>query len=545
MTWCPFRLGDSDGHETIALSHMRPAWTAGDDMTPEDNSVAWRDDVREIEALSELMLREASGYVVVLLDPAGTIRAINGETERKGLWSNADLCGRSHEIFYPPDEVANGRPEADLAAALAQGSLEREAWRVCRDGTEYLAWLTINALKDQAGVIRGFGSIVRDITEDAAMRGSIEARERHLQSILATVPDAMIVIDERGRITSFSAAAERLFGYGESELLGRNVSCLMPRADSIRHDEYIGHYLETGERRIIGIGRIVVGQRRDGSTFPMELSVGEAGGAEGRIFTGFIRDLTEKEHDELRLKELQAELVHVSRLSAMGTMASTLAHELNQPLTAIANYLETTRDLVDGEGDIPRNILHEALTEAANETLRAGYIVRRLRDFVARGEVEKTVEDLPRLVDEAGKLALIGARERGVRSFFTFDAAATPTLVDRVQIQQVLVNIMRNAIEAMADSEVRELRVSTRLRPDEMIEIAVEDSGPGIAEDVMPRLFQAFVSSKSDGMGLGLSICRTIVEAHGGRIWVEDGPGGGAVFRFTLVHAKLEEEHAG
>ena len=161
--------------------------------------------------------------------------------------------------------------------------------------------------------------------------------------------------------------------------------------------------------------------------------IGEAGGAEGRIFTGFIRDLTEKEHDELRLKELQAELVHVSRLSAMGTMASTLAHELNQPLTAIANYLETTRDLVDGEGDIPRNILHEALTEAANETLRAGYIVRRLRDFVARGEVEKTVEDLPRLVDEAGKLALIGARERGVRSFFTFDAAATPTLVDRVR----------------------------------------------------------------------------------------------------------------
>lgn len=498
-----------------------------------------------VAELAGLMLRCATGYALVLLDADGCILDVNAAPGQIGCWPPHKARMRSHAIFYPPDEIAQGRPAADLDAAAVTGVVERDAWRVCEDGSEYLARLTINALRADDGSLRGFSCIARDITEEAAVHTAIEAREQHLQSILATVPDAMVVIDERGRITSFSAAAERLFGWTESELLGQNVSCLMPRPDRTRHDEYIGHYLETGERRIIGLGRVVTAQRRDGSTFPMELSVGEAGATGSRIFTGFIRDLTAKERDELRLKELQSELVHVSRLSAMGTMASTLAHELNQPLTAVANYLETTRDMIAEGADIDREVLHEALDEAANETLRAGYIVRRLRDFVARGEVEKTVEDLPRLIEEAGQLALVGARERGVRNFFAFASGATPVLVDRVQIQQVLVNLMRNAIEAMASSKVRELRVATQLRSDGFIEILVEDTGPGISGEVLPRLFQAFVSSKTDGMGLGLSICRTIVEAHGGRIWVEASPGGGAAFRFTLIHARPEEDHGG
>lgn len=493
-------------------------------------------------ALGALMMRQASGYAIVLLDPQGVILDMNNATEVVGYWPPEQVRGRSHELFYPPDAIAEGRPAADLSAAVKDGLLERDAWRVCHDGSEYLARLTINALWDESGVLRGFSCIARDITVDVAVRASIEAREQHLQSILATVPDAMIIIDERGTITSFSAAAERLFGYGESELLGRNISCLMPEPDRGRHDQYIAHYLETGERRVIGMGRVVVGQRRDGTTFPMELSVGQAGEDGSRIFTGFVRDLTAKERDELRLKELQAELVHVSRLSAMGTMASTLAHEINQPLTAVANYLETIRDLLIGDAEIDRSLLREAVGEAASETLRAGFIVRRLRDFVARGDVDKSIEDLPRLIEEAGNLALVGARERGVRSFFRFDLEATPALVDRVQIQQVLVNLMRNAVEAMAESEVRELTVSTLLRPDGAIEVSVEDTGPGISDEIAPRLFQAFVSSKAEGMGLGLSICRTIIEAHGGRILADALPGGGTAFRFTLIHGRADEE---
>ena len=174
------------------------------------------------------------------------------------------------------------------------------------------------------------------------------AREAHLQSILDTVPEAMIVIDERGFIQSFSSAAERLFGCQAAEVIGRNVSILMPTPYRENHDGYLLRYMTTGERRIIGIGRVVVGQRKDGSTFPMELAVGEMKSGDQRYFTGFIRDLTERQQTEARLQELQSELVHISRLTAMGEMASTLAHELNQPLSAIANYLKGSRRLLGG-----------------------------------------------------------------------------------------------------------------------------------------------------------------------------------------------------
>ena len=229
----------------------------------------------------------------------------------------------------------------------------------------------------------------------------------------------------------------------------------------------------------------------------------------------------------------------------MGTMASTLAHELNQPLAAVSLYLETIRDMLEAEQGEPFATFRRVMDEAAQETLRAGHIVRRLRDFVARGEVEKSLHDLAQVIGDAGQLALVGARERGVRSFFDFDPAATPVLVDRVQIQQVLVNLMRNAIEAMADTPIRDLRIATRLRGDGLIEVTVEDSGPGIAEDIGEQLFTAFVSTKADGMGLGLSICRTIIEAHGGRIWVEAPERGGARFHFTLIHAGAEEDYGG
>jgi two-component system sensor kinase FixL len=490
-----------------------------------------------------LLIDGATGYAIYMLDSDGHVTIWNKGAERIKGWSGEEVIGKHHSLFLPPEEVAAGRAETDLIRAQELGRLDEERWRVRKDGSEFLAHVTITPLIDGHGVLRGFGGVVRDVTEETATDQAIQAREQHLQSILATVPDAMIIIDEQGRITSFSAAAEQLFGYSEGELLGKNVSCLMPSPDRERHDDYIGHYLATGERRIIGIGRIVVGQRHDGTTFPMQLSIGEAGEKGRRVFTGFIRDLTERERDELRMKELQSELVHVSRLSAMGTMASTLAHELNQPLTAVANYLETTRDLLADPDPEMVAMVREALDDAAKESLRAGHIVRRLRDFVARGEVEKRIEDLPRMIEEASALALIGASERGVRAFFQLGPAATPVLVDRVQIQQVLVNLIRNAVEAMEDSLVRDLTIATVAQANGLIRVSVGDTGSGIAEDVAPQLFEAFVSNKSEGMGLGLSICRTIIEAHGGRIWTEPAPANGAIFHFTLLQARPGEEH--
>jgi two-component system sensor kinase FixL len=374
----------------------------------------------------------------------------------------------------------------------------------------------------------------------AAAAEQVLAREAHLASILETVPDAMIVIDEHGTITDFSSAAERTFGYAAEEAVGQNVRILMPTPYREAHDGYLARYLTTGERRIIGIGRVVVGERKDGTTFPMELAVGEMRSNHRRFFTGFVRDLTERQDTESRLQELQSELVHISRLTAMGEMASTLAHELNQPLSAIANYLKGVRRLLERQGGAQPGVISDAVDKAAEQALRAGDIVRRLRDFVARGESERRVESIAKLVEEASALALVGAKEQGVRVRTHYDLDVDLVFADKVQVQQVLLNLMRNAIEAMAGSPRRDLILSTAAA-DGMALIAVADTGPGIDAEIAEQLFQPFVTSKPHGMGVGLSISRTIVEAHGGRIWTEPNPGGGTIFRFTLPRVSDED----
>lgn len=488
-----------------------------------------------------LLIDGAEGHAIYLIDPGGHVTIWNAGAERLKGWTEAEAIGQHISLFYPPDAVALDKPASDLARAAREGRFEEEDWRLRKDGSEFLAAVSITALHDDRGRLRGFAKVVSDITERRGAEDALRMRESHLSSILSTIPDAMVVIDEAGVILSFSAAAEKLFGYREAEVSGRNVNVLMPSPDSERHDGYILRYLQTGEKRIIGTGRVVFGQRKDGTTFPMELAVGETSGGTQRLFTGFIRDLTERRKTEERLETLQSELIHVSRVSAMGTMASTLAHELNQPITAIANYAEAIRDLLaePAPDDLP--MIREALDDTAKEALRAGHIVRRLRDFVARGEVEKTIEKLPALINEAAVLGLLGAREKGVETVFDLDPYASPVLVDKVQIQQVLINLIRNAVEAMSHSAERRLTITSRLDNPGFVRVIVADTGPGVSQDMADQLFTAFVSTKADGMGLGLSICRTIVEANGGRIWMEPQAGGGTEFHFTLVRTQAED----
>jgi two-component system sensor kinase FixL len=285
----------------------------------------------------------------------------------------------------------------------------------------------------------------------------------------------------------------------------------------------------------------VVGERKDGSTFPMELAVGEMRSSNQRFFTGFIRDLTERQQTEARLQELQSELVHVSRLTAMGEMASALAHELNQPLSAIANYMKGSRRMLEAGTDDRSALLRDAMDKAAEQALRAGQIIRRLRDFVARGESERRVESVKKLVEEASALALVGAKDQGVRVRFQFDPTIDLVLADKVQIQQVLLNLLRNAVEAMESSQRRELTISTAADKDGMLAMSVADTGSGISPDIASHLFQPFITNKRHGMGVGLSISRTIVEAHGGHIGANPNPAGGTTFRFTLRAVTPEE----
>jgi two-component system sensor kinase FixL len=384
-------------------------------------------------------------------------------------------------------------------------------------------------------MISGIGDAWRrERRRSSQSRRTVVQQQAHLQSILDTVPDATVVIDSVGLIESFNVAAVRQFGFQPDEVVGRNISMLMPSPYREQHDGYLHRYLATGEKRIIGIDRVVVGLRKDGTTFPMKLAVGETQSGDRRYFTGFIRDLTEREESAAQLQIAQSELARLARLNELGEMASTLAHELNQPLSAIANYVQGCKRLLLKVDEHYANQLRGALDESAKQALRAGDIIRHLREFVTRGDTEKHPEDIKKLVEEAGALALVGSRERGIKSNFIFPGGSSTVLADRVQIQQVLINLMRNGMEAMRDSAVRQLEVRVSGPESEMMLVEVSDTGPGIAEDILPRLFQPFNTSKPGGMGIGLSISKRIIESHGGEVWVTRSEARGTTFAFTL-----------
>ena len=373
-----------------------------------------------------------------------------------------------------------------------------------------------------------------DMPAATASRPARVLGEEKLRRVIDSALDGMIVIDSHGTVLLYNAACERLFGYSAEEVLGNNVRLLMTRSDRKNHDTYIQNYLRTGTARIIGIGRDVTGRRKDGSTVPIRLAVGELRDDDDTLlFIGTLHDLTEALRARERIEELQSELMQVARASAVGEMGTALAHELTQPLSAVAGFVESSAALLEqGGAEIPAKA-REYMDQAVAQSLRAGAVIRLLREFTGRGDSERSVEDINAVVEEICKLATLGTAAEQIDLELDLAAALPPVLIDHVQIQQVVLNLVRNSIDALSDCEARTITVAT-VPGGDMVEVVVSDNGPGLPPEVRDRVFEPFVSTKPDGIGIGLSICRTIVEAHGGRIAVDAGTKHGAGFRFSV-----------
>jgi len=358
--------------------------------------------------------------------------------------------------------------------------------------------------------------------------------EARLRRVVDAAHDGVVVIDSAGTVLLYNAACERLFGYSAEEVLGHNVNLLMTPRDRRSHDAYIRSYVRTGIARVIGNGRDVTGRRKDGATIPLRLSVGELrDDADAPLFVGTLHDLTESLEARARIEELQLELMQVSRASAVGAMGSALAHELTQPLSAVAGFVEASAALIDQGGGGQSAKVREYMDEAVAQCLRAGEVIRLLREFVARGDTERSARDINAVVEETCRLVTLGTAADGIGLELDLAAGLPPVLIDHVQIQQVVLNLVRNGMDALKGVEAPAITVSTALGR-EGVEVIVGDNGPGLPPEVRERVFQPFVSTKPDGIGIGLSICRTIVDAHGGRIEVHTGANWGTRFRFSV-----------
>lgn len=357
-------------------------------------------------------------------------------------------------------------------------------------------------------------------------------------ALIRTAVDGIMVIDEHGTVQAYNQACMRLFQFAEAEVLGQNVKMLMPEPYRSQHDGYISNYKRTGEARILGIGREVSGRRKDGSVFPMYLSVGEGTLYGKRVFVGIVHDLSalyqERESFEARLLALREELVHVARVNELGQVSAGIAHELNQPLAAVLNYANAAKRLTALGKPEDMEKVQTVLGKVAEQAERAGQIVRRMRDFLEKRAAQRGLDNVVEIVEDAMALGLLGIRPAALDIRFRPDADLPLVLVDRVQIQQVLVNLVRNAVEAMSGSETRVLTVTAKRAGTERVAISVADTGHGIAAGVADQLFKPFVTTKEHGMGIGLAISKTIVEAHGGELTAGTNPGGGTVFRFTI-----------
>lgn len=493
---------------------------------------------------------EAAPNAMVMIDRAGEIVMVNAQAEQVFGYSRAEMLGQPVEMLVPgrfrghhpglrTAFFADPRPRPMGAG--------RDLYGLKKDESEFPIEIGLNPIETDEGLM--VLSAIVDITErkaaEQALRDS-EHRSRALAAIVESSDDAIISNTLEGVVTSWNKAAEHTFGYTAAEMIGQSIlrlavpghgNDILEILDRVKRGERVNHY-ETIRRR------------KDGATLDVSLRVSPIYGTDGELngASKVARDITAAKRAEAALKasqtqlqELNAELLHLSRLSSMGQMAAMLAHELNQPLTAISNYMEAASVFLDRGGDVPLGRLRNVLDRTGEQAVRAGQIIQRLRGFVSRDDGQKRIEAISPLVKEAAELALVGTKHRGIAVGIRNDAGDATVFADKIQIQQVLLNLLRNAAEAVADQEGRRDITLVTEASKNSARISVIDNGPGLPEEVKAKLFQPFVSTKNTGMGVGLSICHTIIAAHDGRLWAEPNPEGGTIFYLTLPLALAEE----
>jgi len=366
----------------------------------------------------------------------------------------------------------------------------------------------------------------------------MSTQEAYFETLMNAAVDAIIVIDQNGRIEIFNKAAEEVFGYVASEILGENVSRLMPEPDRSAHDQYLNNYHTSRNPKIIGIGREVVGLHKNGIKFPVLLSVGEVADTETPRFIGIIRDLREHQRLEREVREMQSELVHATRLSELGEMTAGIAHEINQPLTAISTYANACHRMLTNE-QIDATELLNTLHLITDQAQRAGEVVRRLRTFTKKRLGQRQLLEINTIIDATIRLVEADIRARNFNLRKSLTPALPKVFADNIQIQQVVLNLIRNAMDAMESVPSREniITIETKLGEDNCVRVSVSDQGIGLTEDIAEKIFDSFFTTKVTGTGIGLSISRSIITAHGGILNYSPNQEDGVTFYFTLPAA--------